>query len=601
MRYGRDQEVPLWDDDPMWDDEASSYDEASRARYRRRASRRGGSGPGGFDNGIKYMFIWALALFAVVSAKLVWLQVIKSAEYTEMGVASRTTTSVLRAKRGTIYDRNGNVLAISVDCKTVFCYPEMVNDAVSTADLLVEYLGGDPNEYLSLLRSGEGYTYIERQVDESKAERLAQALEERGLEGVYFEDDIKRDYPYGDVGGQIIGFVNVDGSVKTGLESYYDAVLSGEDGEMVMELGNGGTPIAGATNVVRPARDGADLILSIDIDLQRVAEEQITKAVVDFQAESGSVMVTDPTTGEILAACSTPLLPVTRYWEMEEGADTLKLVTSSYEPGSIFKVITSSIGINAGLVTPWSTYTVPPEVLVGDDYVSDDDGRDWTMTMTLAEMLRRSSNTGLAMVAQESIGAEAFAAGVSAFGIGTPTGIDYPGEVSGIVRSLDEYDGSTLGSMAFGQGLAIPLVQMVKAVGTVANGGVPHTPHFLVSQSGEPAQWPAGEQVVSPETCSQVVDMMREVVLSGTGVNAQVSGYDVAGKTGTGEQADAEGGYREYSYVSSFIGFAPASEPKVLAYVGLNGTPYLAYGSAAPTFSTIMGEALLDMGVQPSW
>ena len=167
------------------------------------------------------------------------------------------------------------------------------------------------------------------------------------------------------------------------------------------------------------------------------------------------------------------------------------------------------------------------------------------------------------------------------------------------MRTLEEYDGSTAGSMAFGQGLAIPMVQMVRAVGIVANGGIPCTPHFVVFKGGEEVEWPKGEQVISQETCNQVTDMMRIVVDEGTGVQADVEGYDVAGKTGTGEQADEEGGYREDAFVSSFVGFAPASDPEVLVYVGLNNTPYLASGSAAPTFSSIMSEALTDVGISP--
>ena len=203
------------------------------------------------------------------------------------------------------------------------------------------------------------------------------------------------------------------------------------------------------------------------------------------------------------------------------------------------------------------------------------------------------------MVAQESIGAQLFSEGVAAFGIGQETGIDYPGEGPGIVRTLEEYDGSTTGSMAFGQGLAIPMVQMVRAVGIVANGGIPSTPHFACFLNGERVEWPQGEQVISQETCDEVTQMMRVVVDEGTGIQADVEGYDVAGKTGTGEQADEEGGYREDAFVSSFVGFAPASDPEILVYVGLNNTPYLASGSAAPTFSSIMSEALTDMGIPP--
>lgn len=596
MRESREQRRSDWN---VAQGEASSYDEASRARSQRRAQRFGGSGVGGFDDGLDVVFFFVLMALLAVALRLVWLQVIKAPEYSEAARYNRMDELTIHARRGTIYDRNGNVLAISVDAKTVYCNPTEITDPSAVTTLLVQHLGGERGDYLPLLIEDETFVYLKRAADVNKAEALKTALEEAKLPGVYFLDDTKRDYPYGNVAGQVLGIVGVDGDGLSGLEYYYDDILRGEDGVMMMETGIGGTPIAGATSIVRDAKNGTDIVTSLDIDVQMVSEEKITEAVERFQAESGSVMVTDPKTGEILAACSTPLLPVSDFSQMEEGSESLKPVNASYEPGSIFKILTSAIGIENELVTPWTTYVVPAWVEVGDDWVGDDDGRDYTMTMSLTEMMRRSSNAGLATVAQESIGAQLFSEGVAAFGIGQETGIDYPGEGPGIVRTLEEYDGSTTGSMAFGQGLAIPAVQMVRAVGIVANGGIPNTPHFACFLNGERVEWPQGEQVISQETCDQVTQMMRVVVDEGTGYQADIEGYDVAGKTGTGEQADEDGGYREDAFVSSFVGFAPASDPEVLVYVGLNNTPYLASGSAAPTFSSIMSEALNDMGIPP--
>ena len=596
MRESREQRRSDWN---VAQGEASSYDEASRARSQRRAQRFGGSGAGGFDDGLDVAFFFVLMALLAVALRLVWLQVIKAPEYSEAARYNRMDELTIHARRGTIYDRNGNVLAISVDAKTVYCNPTEITDPSAVTTLLVQHLGGERGDYLPLLIEDETFVYLKRAADVNKAEALKTALEEAKLPGVYFLDDTKRDYPYGNVAGQVLGIVGVDGDGLSGLEYYYDDILRGEDGVMMMETGIGGTPIAGATSIVRDAKNGTDIVTSLDIDVQMVSEEKITEAVERFQAESGSVMVTDPKTGEILAACSTPLLPVSDFSQMEEGSESLKPVNASYEPGSIFKILTSAIGIENELVTPWTTYVVPAWVEVGDDWVGDDDGRDYTMTMSLTEMMRRSSNAGLATVAQESIGAQLFSEGVAAFGIGKETGIDYPGEGPGIVRTLEEYDGSTTGSMAFGQGLAIPAVQMVRAVGIVANGGIPNTPHFACFLNGERVEWPQGEQVISQETCDQVTQMMRVVVDEGTGYQADIEGYDVAGKTGTGEQADEDGGYREDAFVSSFVGFAPASDPEVLVYVGLNNTPYLASGSAAPTFSSIMSEALNDMGIPP--
>ena len=596
MRESREQRRSDWN---VAQGEASSYDEASRARSQRRAQHFGGSGAGGFDDGLDVAFFFVLMALLAVALRLVWLQVIKAPEYSEAARYNRMDELTIHARRGTIYDRNGNVLAISVDAKTVYCNPTEITDPSAVTTLLVQHLGGERGDYLPLLIEDETFVYLKRAADVNKAEALKTALEEAKLPGVYFLDDTKRDYPYGNVAGQVLGIVGVDGDGLSGLEYYYDDILRGEDGVMMMETGIGGTPIAGATSIVRDAKNGTDIVTSLDIDVQMVSEEKITEAVERFQAESGSVMVTDPKTGEILAACSTPLLPVSDFSQMEEGSESLKPVNASYEPGSIFKILTSAIGIENELVTPWTTYVVPAWVEVGDDWVGDDDGRDYTMTMSLTEMMRRSSNAGLATVAQESIGAQLFSEGVAAFGIGKETGIDYPGEGPGIVRTLEEYDGSTTGSMAFGQGLAIPAVQMVRAVGIVANGGIPNTPHFACFLNGERVEWPQGEQVISQETCDQVTQMMRVVVDEGTGYQADIEGYDVAGKTGTGEQADEDGGYRDDAFVSSFVGFAPASDPEVLVYVGLNNTPYLASGSAAPTFSSIMSEALNDMGIPP--
>ena len=205
----------------------------------------------------------------------------------------------------------------------------------------------------------------------------------------------------------------------------------------------------------------------------------------------------------------------------------------------------------------------------------------------------------MALVAQDVIGEENFANGIAKFKIGSKTGIDYPGEVKGIVKQLNQYDGASLGSMSFGQSLAIPLDQMVKAIGSIANDGKIVTPHFLVSRGGKKVAWKTEGRSVSKKTADEVTDMMRTVVKDGTAQAAQVKGYDVAGKTGTGEQADDSGKYVAFKYVSSLRGFANASDPKVLVYVGLNGTPYLATSSAAPLFSTIMSEALSDMGVTP--
>ncbi len=553
------------------------------------------------------LFVLVLALLAVVALRLVWLQVVEADWLSQRAEDRRTNVVTLNAKRGTIYDRNGNVLAISVDCEDIVCDPTTVaytdgstdGAASAIADILVEVVGGDRDTYLeALTRENARYAYLSKRVDESVADELKSRLSEAELNGVYYESNTKRVYPYGTTGAQVLGYVNDEGTALSGIEFYYDDILGGTDGQRVYEASPLGTPIAGGVSDTIAARDGTDIILSIDIDLQYECEQIITDGAKTYEAESGSVMVTNPKTGEIYAAASTPLPDFSNI--TDASSLNLKLVTDSYEPGSVFKVITTSIGIEDGLISKDTTFNIPAEILVGDSYVHDDDERDYAMDMSVEYATAQSSNVAMAYYVQNIIGAKRFSEGVEKFGIGQLTGIDFPGEAEGIVRSYDDYDGSTAGSMAFGQGLAIPLVQIVRAYGAVANDGVPNTPHFLLSKGGEEVEWPSGEQIISKATADEETDMMRSVMTDGSGENGQVQGYDIAGKTGTGEQADESGGYKENHYVASLCGFANADDPDVLVYVGLNGVPPLAAVSAANVFHDVMQQSVTILGVAPA-
>ncbi len=581
----------------------ASYDEASVSRYGRAAT-------GGHDDPkIKGLLAVVGVLFAIVALRLIFLQVVDAGRLAALAEDRRTNVSVIKAKRGTIYDRNGNVLAISVDCKDIVCDPTVVcytddakreGAADAIASILSEVLGGDAATYKeALTRSNTRYAYLSQRVDEDLADEVATRLTEASLGGVYYENNTKRVYPYGTTGAQILGYVNQQGTALSGLEYYYDELLSGEDGQRVYEASGSGTPIAGGVSDTIAARDGTDIVISLDIDLQYESEQIITEAAKTYEAESGSVMVTNPKTGEVYAAASTPLPDFSNI--TDASSLNLKLVTDSFEPGSVFKVLTTSIGIENGLLSKDTTFYIPAEILVGDSYVTDDDGRDYGMDMSVEYAMAQSSNTAMAYYVQDVIGPQLFAEGVEKFGIGQKTGIDFPGEAAGIVRSYGDYDGSTAGSMAFGQGLAIPLVQIVRAYGAVANRGIPTTPHFLVSKAGEEVEWAQGERIVSEATCEEDIEMMRSVMTEGSGVNGQVEGYDIAGKTGTGEQAEDDGsGYKEAHYVASLCGFANASDPDVLVYVGLNGVPYLAASSAANVFHDVMQQSVTILGVAPS-
>lgn len=538
-------------------------------------------------------------IVAAVVLRLFWLQVIDGPRLASEAEGRRTNVVTLTARRGTIYDRNGKVLAMSVECQTIYANPKVVENASAVAQVLAQNLGGVASDYVGDLTADTTFRYIKRQVDQDVADKIEQELSDQGLAGIYYLKDSKRIYPYGSTGAQILGFVGSEGTGLSGLEYYYNDILTGTDGQMIMETGLGGTPIAGGTSEVTEAQNGTDIMLSVDIDLQEEAERIIAEGVETYQSESGSVMVSDPKTGEIYAACSTPLPDFSNL--TDSSSLDLKLVSQSYEPGSVFKVITTSIGYDLGLYTPDTVYNVPARYMLGDNYVQDDDGRDYAEDMTLRYMLQHSSNPAMALLANEVIGPKRFAEGVERFCIGQKTGIDFPGETTGIVKSYDEYDGTTAGYMAFGQSVAIPMIQIVRAFAAVGNQGTLTTPHFLIAKAGEKVDWPSGGQAISSEACEQEIDAMRAVMTDGTGKNGAVDGYAIAGKTGTGEQAkDGSDGYEGYYYVASLCGFANADDPEVLVYVGLNGTSHLALGSAAHIFHDVMQQSVAILGIAPA-
>lgn len=519
-------------------------------------------------------------------------QVVNAQTYRDRADERRVSSQTLFAKRGAMYDRNGNVIVQSVECENVYANPKLVEDVDKAVDALVTVLGLDADDCREKLTRDKTFVYLKRQVNEDLADELAGY----DIAGIEFEPSIMRVYPYGQLASQVVGVVNIDNEGISGLEAQYDDILTGTNGWLVRERARDGSFIAGGAYEKVEAQDGSDLVLTLDMDIQQAAEEALAAAVEGSHAQSGSVIVTDPRSGEILACCSCPTYDQTNLAAASSEDMNLRVVTDSYEPGSVFKTLVSGMALDLGLVTPDTEFSVPAEVKVGDDWVGDADDRDYGLTMTLREIMRRSSNTGMVLVG-EKIGADRFAEYLDTYGITSNSGIDFPGENGGTIRSRDKYDGSTLGSMSFGQGIAVAPIRVARAVGGIANGGVMETPHFVQASGGERVDWGDGEtRVIGAEAASQVTSMMVTVVDEGTGSDAQIDGYDVAGKTGTAQRASESGGYAEDIYMSSFLGFAPASDPEVLCYITLDGTPRGSNAACEP-FVPIMTKALSVLGV----
>ncbi|MBP5313516.1 MAG: penicillin-binding protein 2, partial [Eggerthellaceae bacterium] len=513
------------------------------------------------------------------------LQVVKAEEYSEMAKKSRTVSFETTPRRGTIYDRNGVVLAVSIDATTIYANPSEIVEPHQTALALAAVLGGDVNTYKDKLSSGSNtFAYIKRQADVEEANRV----KELGLKGIYFIADTRREYPQGEVGGQIVGFCDADGKGITGLELYYDDILSGEKGIYIAERGADGRPIVGGVMVETPPTDGTDITISLDIALQSYVEETLKRNAELRNATGGVITVMDSATGEFYASTSLPLFDPSDVANNYIGSDQLKVVTQILEPGSVFKTIAALSLLDNGFKDSDSIFC--PVTITADEYtVSDSTKRD-AMDMTLREVIRRSSNVGISLFV-ESMGFEKFYDTIVSYGFGKRIGVDYPGEAAGTVQNFDRW-GRIIGyNNTFGQGISVTPLQIIRVYAALRNGGYAVTPHFLLKESAasEKITYDKTMLIESQNTRDTMISMLETVVSDGTGKTADINGFTVAGKTSTAEIAEL-GVYKEDVYNMSFVGFLPESNSSLVCYVGLYEVAYeVTVGSM---FADIMNYAI---------
>ena len=541
----------------------------------------------------------AIAVFAVIAlvfvGRLVYLQVIKSSEYSAMAQESRTANIETSPRRGTIYDRNGYVLATSVDATTIYANPYEVTDAKREAKELAEILGGEAADYEALLTKDDiSFVYIKRKADVEVADRV----KELKLAGIYFLSDTKREYPYGQIGGQVIGTVNIDGEGLTGLELQYDDVLSGTGGKLVVERGRDGTPIPGGVKEEVAAVDGQDIIISLDISLQEKVEESLTQGVKDVNGESGNAIVMDAGTGEIYAAASLPLYDPNDLSTIVDGSETqAKSITQIFEPGSIFKTVSTMAILENGVMGPEDEIFCPA-VIEADEYQVSDAHERGDETMTLRQILDNSSNVGISL-SVEKLGFTELYNKIVNYNLNELTGVDYPGEGLGSLLPREQWAKITGYNISFGQGVSVTPLQMVRFYGALINDGVEVTPHFLVEKplSDETPAYATEDVVDNKEAIPTITSMLETVVSSGTGTGAQIEGYRVAGKTSTAEIAE-EGVYKKDVYNLCFTGFLPDSSSQLVCFVGANEVP--GGGNVSSVFKDIMAFAIDRYKIMPN-
>ncbi len=536
-----------------------------------------------------------------IGYRLVMVQALDSEEFAARGLDQRLHRETLAADRGTIFDRDGRELAVTVESVSIYANPSDIEDPGAVARLLAPLVDESPGVLMQRLGTDETFVYVARQMDPDDAE-LAMAA---NLPGIYSHTEPARVYPVGELTSHVIGFVSEgEGTGLEGLELHYEDQLRGTPGELQVERDPQGRTIPQGTYQVVPAEPGSDLVLTIKTEIQFAAARALRAAIERTGADSGSVVVLDATNGEILAMVNLPGFDPHEPDEAPEGALRNRSVTDIFEPGSTQKAITVAGVLESGLVQPTTVLELPQLIEIQDTTFLDLTIHPDRLTVT--EIVSYSSNIGTILLG-DMLGTEALHGYMAAFGQGRPTGIDFPGEASGVLRAPQDWCVTTcLAGTSIGYHVAVTPLQMAAVFATIANDGTWVQPHLVREiVDGRGVRSPVttrSRTVMSPDTAASLRLMLEAVVDSGTGSLAAVPGYRVGGKTGTTEKYDeAAGDYTEDDVVASFIGIAPIESPRIVVAVVLDSPIEDASGGrgAAPVFADVALAALHQLGVPP--
>jgi cell division protein FtsI (penicillin-binding protein 3) len=539
------------------------------------------------------LFAFAFA-FAAMFLRAAWLQGVRAQDFDRLAQGQHQATVVDPGARGTIFDRGGVQLAIGRQATTVYANPREIDDPQAVALAVGKTLRLSPEQlYPKLADRSRGFVYVARKADPKRAK----LLEEQQIAGLHFVPEEQRVYPQGRVAAQVLGYAGTDNRGLAGLELALDGTLRGRAGKETVVRDPSGRAIQVLSS--KAAEPGRDVYLTLDHTLQANAEAVLHATVEKWRAKAASAVVLDPRTGGILAMAVERGYDANRFPEASRDLQRNRAVTDTYEPGSTFKVVTVSAALSEGLVNPQSAFTLPYEIHIADRIIHDAHPRG-TERMTVDEIISRSSNVGTITLAQ-LLGESRLSRWIERFGFGRKTGIDYPGETRGIVPKLEKWSGSTIGTMPIGHGVAVTPVQMAAAYATVANDGVWLEPHLVDRVGADDRPEVPARRILSRGVARQVMAMMRDVVVEGTGTAAALPGYQVAGKTGTAAKPDPDGGYSTSRYVASFVGVVPATDPRLVVLVTVDEPGSAIWGGvvAAPAFAEIARFGLQYLEIPP--
>lgn len=544
-------------------------------------------------------------VISLFGARLVQLQGIDENEYAAMAAEKGAKTVDLEAPRAAIYDRNGAALAQSVDAAKLTADPTYTKqNATAIATVLHQRLGVDYIKTWGLLRKPDTrYVELARHLEPRVADALVKKLNQADLPGVYTDKDTLRIYPGNDVAANLIGFVGADGNGLAGVEEALDSTLAGRDGSATFEMADGQQLPQADSTVVEPV-EGTGVQLTIDQDLQALAQRRVAEAVKQSGGTSGTAVVMDVQSGELLALADYPTFDPNHWQRASPALFGSRAVQDVYEPGSVEKVLTFASLIDAGYVTPRTRISVPPTLPRGEETIHDYFTHP-TLRLTATGVVAKSSNIGTVLAAAKMPSRELYGY-LRGFGLGAKTRMGLNGESAGLLPQPNDWLPITRATVAFGQGLSVNAVQMTAAVSAVANHGVYVQPTLVkgyVNADGTSPKPPSEHRVVSAQAARRVARMMEAVTgEEGTAPEANIDGYRVAGKTGTAQRVDESCGCYDGSFTVSFAGFAPADAPRFVVYVVVQ-QPSDGNGggsTGAPVFHDLMAATLQKFAVPPT-
>jgi cell division protein FtsI (penicillin-binding protein 3) len=544
---------------------------------------------------IGLLFAGFLALLLLAAGRAAWLGLVESDRLAQAAVSQQVAETDVPARRGSILDRHGVELAVSEPADDVSATPYLVEDKLGTARRLSPILERPVDELVAKLAQRNGFVYLARSLPAAKAEQVRKL----GLTGVDLTPGYTRSYPRRMLASQVLGFVGTEGKGLSGLELRHDEALRGRAGERraVKDALGDSIEVRDTTR----AKPGADVELTIDASIQERVEQVLKALGAKQQPKAATAFVMDPRTSEVLALANWPRVDANDPSAAPPWALQNRAVALAYEPGSTFKSVTVAGALEDGEVQRETKFTLAPQIQVADRTIGESHPRG-TETMTTSDILARSSNVGAITIGQR-LGKRGFDKWVRRFGFGRPTGVDLPGEEQGILLPVDKYSGSSMGNLPIGHGLLVTPMQMAAAYAAIANGGVLREPRVVRKVGGRPVAHAKGRRVISERTSDALRDMLKGVLApGGTASEVHIPGYTLAGKTGTANKLDEQTGeYSKSRYYASFIGFAPADDPRLLIGIVVDEPKGSIYGGqvAAPAFGEIASFALPYLGIAP--